>query len=144
MFDQNGIIDHVQELEQSLSDWERYQKITLEEFRNSRDTQNMVLHALLISIQSAIDIANHVIAENKLNRPSTYRECFDILANAGMLPSDLASQLADLAGFRNILVHLYCKLNLDEIHQILMEDLLHLKRYLSWVKEHLKSKVLNE
>jgi len=141
MYDREGIIDHVEELEQAISDWERYQKISLDEFKKNRDKKNMILHALLISIQSAIDIANHLIAENRLRRPTTYRECFEILANAEMLPSYLADQLSDLAGFRNILVHIYWNLNLDEVHEILMNDLQVLKEYLKWTKDLLKKSI---
>jgi len=31
MFDEEGVIDHLRELNESLKDWERYQSISLEE-----------------------------------------------------------------------------------------------------------------
>jgi len=144
MYDQKGIIDHIQELELAIADWKRYQQIPLDEFLKDRDKQNMILHALLIATQSAIDIANHLIAEFKLTRPTTYRECFEILEAANLLPSDLASNLADLAGFRNVLVHIYWRLDLNEIHKILLEDLPTLQKYLQWVKNLLKNSKLKE
>ena len=98
----------------------------------------MVLHILLISIQATIDIANHLIATNKLSRPSTYRECFEILLNANIIPSDLADQLADLAGFRNFLVHIYWRLNMDEVYKTLQEDLISIKNYLALIKNLIK------
>ena len=140
MFDQEGIIDHILELEQAIIDWERYQKISLDELKKDRDKKNMVLHVLLISIQTTIDIANHLIATNKLNRPSTYRECFEILSNANIIPADLGNQMADLAGFRNFLVHIYWRLNLDEVYKTLQNDLLPIKNYLALVKNLIKSK----
>jgi len=42
----------------------------------------MILHAMLVSIQSAIDIASHLISQNDLKRPATYRETFDLLGQA--------------------------------------------------------------
>jgi uncharacterized protein YutE (UPF0331/DUF86 family) len=138
MFDQEGIIDHILELEQAIIDWERYQEIPLEELKKDRDKKNMVLHILLISIQATIDIANHLIATNKLSRPSTYRECFEILLNANIIPSDLADQLADLAGFRNFLVHIYWRLNMDEVYKTLQEDLISIKNYLALIKNLIK------
>jgi len=101
MFDEKGILDHLRELNESLKDWKRYQSISLEELRTDRDKRNMVLHALLISIQSAIDIANHIIAEKGLRKPSTYRESFEILYEEGLIPKGLSENLSDLAGFRN-------------------------------------------
>jgi uncharacterized protein YutE (UPF0331/DUF86 family) len=38
----------------------------------------MVLHALLVSIQASIDIANHLVAASSSRRPETYRESFII------------------------------------------------------------------
>ena len=141
MYDKEGIIDHIEELEQALIDWERYQKIPLEDFKQDRDKRNMILHALLISIQAAIDIANHLIAANKLERPTTYRECFEILSKEKILPSNLANSLADLAGFRNILVHIYWKLNLDDVYGILENDLKHVKSFLNTIKSFIKTSI---
>jgi uncharacterized protein YutE (UPF0331/DUF86 family) len=61
-----GILGHLRELDEAAGDWERYQPITLAELRTDRDKRNMVLHALLITIQASIDIANHLVAACKL------------------------------------------------------------------------------
>lgn len=83
----------------------------------------MVLHAMLVSIQASIDIANHIIAERKLTRPSTYRESFEILTNENIISAEIGDRLADLASFRNVLIHIYWKLNLEEAYGILQNDL---------------------
>jgi len=132
------IISHLRELSESLEDWRRYQSISIEELRMDRDKRNMVLHALLISIQSAIDIATYVIAENGLRKPSTYRETFEILGEERIIPEDLANDLSDLAGFRNVLVHTYWELDLDVIHGILRNDLKVLMAFKKIVKELLE------
>jgi uncharacterized protein YutE (UPF0331/DUF86 family) len=62
----------------------------------------MILHAMLVSIQAAIDISSHLISQNGLGRPATYRETFDILGRAGLIPEELAAELSDLAGLRNV------------------------------------------
>ncbi|HUX98542.1 MAG TPA: DUF86 domain-containing protein [Candidatus Deferrimicrobium sp.] len=143
MFDQEGIIDHILELEQAILDWERYQEITLEELKKDRDKKNMVLHVLLISIQATIDIANHLIAAQKLTRPLTYRESFEILSDAKLIPSPLANQLADLAGFRNLLVHIYWRLDIENVHKIIQNDLIFVKKYLTLIKSLIKGKEKN-
>ena len=132
------IISHIRELSESLEDWRRYQSISIEELRMDRDKRNMVLHALLISIQSAIDIATYVIAENGLKKPSTYRETFEILEEAQIISEDLANDLSDLAGFRNVLVHIYWELDLDVVYGILRNDLKVLMAFKKIVKELLE------
>jgi uncharacterized protein YutE (UPF0331/DUF86 family) len=103
-----------------------------------RDKRNMVLHALLISTQSAIDIATYIIAENGLRKPSTYRETFEILEEQRMIPEDLANDLSDLAGFRNVLVHIYWELDMNVIYGILQNDLRVLMEFKKIVKELLE------
>ena len=141
MFDERGILDHLRELNESLKDWKRYQSISLEELRTDRDKRNMVLHALLISIQSAIDIANHIIAEKGLRKPSTYRESFEILYEEGLIPKALSEKLSDLAGFRNVLVHIYWRLDIDAVYGVLQNDFAALKEFERIVKKLLQEEI---
>lgn len=113
---------HMRELDEALEDWERYQSIPLEDLLKERDLRNMVLHALLVSTQAAIDIANHLIAERGLRKPTNYREAFKILGEAGLISTDLAGKLSDLAGFRNVLVHIYWGLDMETVYDILQND----------------------
>jgi uncharacterized protein YutE (UPF0331/DUF86 family) len=128
------LISCIRELSDTLNDWERYQGFPLEQFRSDRDTRNMVLHAMLVSIQSSIDIATEIIAMKGLRRPASYRDTFGILAEEGILSLDLARPLSDLAGFRNVLVHIYWDLNLVQVYGILQRDLPQLQEFLSEMK----------
>jgi len=128
------VLSHLRELDESLNDWERYQRYSREDLKADRDKRNMILHAMLVSIQAAIDVSMHLISQNNLGRPATYRETFDILSRAGLIPEELAADLSDLAGLRNVLVHIYWDLNLDEIYGILQNDLKTLKSFRDAVK----------
>ena len=138
MIDNDAVMVHLTELQQSIDDCKRYQTITLEELCNDRDTMNMVLHALFMSIQTAIDITNHIISQSSFKRPATYREAFEILADEGLISRDLSIELADLAGFRNVLAHIYWKLNLEEAYSILHNDMQYLIEYERVIKDILK------
>ena len=127
--DKEGMLGHLRELRAALDDWGRYRTITLEDLKTNRDTMNMVLHAMLVSIQSAIDISNHLIAGKRLRKPVTYRETFEILHEAGLISLQLSESMSDLAGFRNVLVHIYWKLDMDEIYGILQNDMETLKEF---------------
>lgn len=129
---------HLRELDESLKDWQRYQGISLEDLKNDRDKRNMVLHAMLVSVQSSIDVATYLIAEKGLGRPVTYRETFEIMGQCRLIPEELAEELSDLAGFRNVLVHIYWQLDLDQVYGILQNDLETLKLFLQEVKKLLE------
>jgi len=139
-----GVLGHLRELDGAAGDWDRYRSITLNELKTGRDKKNMVLHALLVSIQASIDIANHLVAASSSRRPETYRESFVILCDEGLIPEDLGVRLSDLAGFRNVLVHLYCRLDLDEVYGVLQDDLLVVNRYRDLVRAMLRDRLLPE
>ncbi|AKB80424.1 hypothetical protein MSHOH_3941 [Methanosarcina horonobensis HB-1 = JCM 15518] len=128
------ILAHLRELDESQKDWQRYQNISLEDLKKDRDKRNMILHAMLVSIQAAIDIATSLIAKEGLGKPTTYRETFEILGQAGLIPEELAEELSDLAGFRNVLVHIYWQLDLDQVYGVLQNDLKTLQSFLQEVK----------
>jgi uncharacterized protein YutE (UPF0331/DUF86 family) len=82
----------------------------------------MVLHALLVAIQACIDIAHRLIAQHRLRHPATYRETFEVLAEANIIPLELADRMADLAGFRNALVHIYWRLDIQRVYEVLQQE----------------------
>jgi uncharacterized protein YutE (UPF0331/DUF86 family) len=137
IMDKDGVLNHLRELSAALDDWERYKDIDLGDLKRDRDKMNMVLHAMLVAIQSSIDISNHLIAENKLKKPLTYREAFEILNESGLISLPLSESMSDLAGFRNVLVHIYWKLDMDEIYSILQNDLDQIREFERIIKKML-------
>lgn len=77
-----------------------------------------VLHTLQIAIQAAIDVASHIVSDERLGEPETNRELFDRLARHGWLPADLAATMGRMAAFRNIVVHGYAGVNLEVVRDI--------------------------
>lgn len=66
---------------------------------------------LQVSFECCLDIANHVIASERLRSPSSYRETFKILHEAGAIPDDFLPTLQSMASMRNRLVHLYSEID---------------------------------
>lgn len=110
------------ELTGCLADLERYREhVTAEELRKSRDTQHMVLRALYVATQAAVDLAMHLCADAGLPQPVTYQDSFRRLAEAGDVEAELADRLAAWAGFRNVLAHSYARVDYDRVHDALGE-----------------------
>jgi len=59
------------------------------------------------SIECCLDIANHIIASERLRAPKDYADSFSILGENNILEASLVSKLRQMAKFRNRLVHLY-------------------------------------
>lgn len=82
---------------------------------------------LQLAIQAIIDVASHVVSDERLGEPRTDRELFDLLARGWGLPADLALTLHRMSGFRNILVHGYTDVDLAVVRDVIehrLDDLL--------------------
>jgi uncharacterized protein YutE (UPF0331/DUF86 family) len=64
-------------------------------------------HTLQIAIQAALDVASHIVSDERLGEPETNAQLFERLAGAGWIGDELCAQLVRMAGFRNVLVHGY-------------------------------------
>lgn len=76
-------------------------------------------YRLIVMIEAAIDIADHVIASEGLRPSSSLADSFLSLQEAGWLDKDLATWLQDAARFRNLLVHQYADVDDDRVIEIL-------------------------
>lgn len=93
---------------------------------------------LHLSAECVIDIAELMIAELGLRKPEEYREAITILGEAGILPEEFCSYFAPIAGFRNILVHEYTKIDLSEVHRHLQKDLDDFERFADYIVSYLE------
>ena len=51
-------------------------------------------------------MCNHVISKNKLRVPENYADTFKVMGEAGVFSKELVAKLAEMAKFRNRLVHI--------------------------------------
>ncbi len=113
---------HLRLLERVLAAIDRYaQTVTREALESDLDTWLKVRGALELAAQGCIDLAMMIVAKRGLGAPQTYREAFIALAHAKVIDDSLAEELADWAGFRNVLVHIYTELDLDIVQRALKE-----------------------
>ncbi len=68
-----------------------------------------------ISIECIIDIANIIISVSDKEKPDTYREVMLLMAEIGVASDTFSKKLANMVGFRNILVHDYIKVDQEII-----------------------------
>lgn len=89
--------------------------------------ERFVEHTLQIAIQAALDVASHIVSDERLGEPQTNRELFDLLARRAIISATLAGILNDAAGFRNVLVHGYGDVDLSVVRDVVehrLDDLL--------------------
>ncbi len=87
----------------------------------------LVQDAITQNIQRAceicIDMANHTVRLRKLGVPQTSRDSFELLAEAGVIPNEVAAQMSAMIGFRNVLVHQYQDVDIEIMTSVIEERL---------------------
>lgn len=98
--------------------------------------QDAIILNLQRASQAAIDLAMHLVRVHRLGAPQESREAFTLLEDAGHLPTDLATPLRRMVGFRNVAVHDYRRLNLEIVQSIIEHGLSDLLAFAAWALRH--------
>ncbi|MFD4930109.1 DUF86 domain-containing protein [Peribacillus butanolivorans] len=80
--------------------------------------QDSIILNIQRACESSIDLAMHIVAEQRLGLPQTSRDAFDMLQTHSIIDENIAKRLKAMVGFRNIAVHDYQTLNLDILEKI--------------------------
>jgi uncharacterized protein YutE (UPF0331/DUF86 family) len=102
---------------------------------------NSAKYLLIVATEAALDICNHLAARRGARSPEDYADCMAIMAEIGVIDDDLKARMMRMARFRNLLVHLYARVDDAEVHRVIRENLVDLERYLGSVGRYLKSEV---
>ncbi len=111
MTDVAMMLERLKKLAQYLEFLEKEKSLTYEQYVQNQTAQFAVERALQLAIQVVVDIATHILSTSGNLVPDDYRDAILKLAQAGVIPSDYASRIAGMAGFRNVLVHQYVSID---------------------------------
>lgn len=91
----------------------------LADYRNTESAK----YLLIVATEAAIDLCNYIVARRGGRAPQDYADCFAILADLKVIKPDLAKGLRQMARFRNLLVHLYWKVDNRRVYEIARDEL---------------------
>jgi len=134
------IFEKLQQLDEYLVNlWELKKEIKSQEnFLKDFHLYGLAERYLQLSCQVIIDTLNLVIIEEEIEKPENNQEAVSILFNKKIISENLASRLEGIAGFRNILVHEYGKIDRGKVYHYLLEKLedfkIFKKEILNWLK----------
>jgi uncharacterized protein YutE (UPF0331/DUF86 family) len=117
------------DLEQYLQQLVPYKGLDIQAYRDDWKTQRIVERTLHLAIETCMDLAEHIVSDQRLRVPETGAAAFEILADAGISPADLGRRLGLMVGFRNILVHDYARLDPAIVLRVLRGDLADVERF---------------
>lgn len=94
-------------------------------------------HTLQLAIQAALDVASHIVSDERLGEPRTQRELFDLLAEHGFVEEAQREPLRRMAGFRNVLVHGYTEVDPSIVRDVAEHHLQDLEAFVQAIRKRL-------
>lgn len=122
---------------QFLRSYKSYRK---GELRENYTLRGAVERYFQLALECTINIGEMIISKEGFRKPESYREVIEILGEEGVLPGDFAEKFAPSMGFRNILVHRYAEVDLDELYQHLQSDLEDFNTFAKYVAKYIEQK----
>ena len=112
MVDHDVMLEKISQIQRCLK---RIQNTTQGEINRLDDIniQDIFVLNLQRAVQSAIDLAMHVVSNENLGMVHDISEGFLILEKEKIITSDLSLRLKKMVGFRNIAVHEYSEMDVD-------------------------------
>lgn len=112
-------IDNINRLLEKLHEYVNFLRplkgITSEELKSNVDKRAKAERYLQLACQVCIDIGELIISDQRLPSPNTLRDSIQILGEHNVLDREFAQEFSKIAGFRNILVHDYVKIDYEKV-----------------------------
>ncbi len=107
------------ELERIAQELTRYQQVTAAELAGNLSLRWTVERGLLAGLTVVFQVADHILARAFGRRVETYEGLLAELHELGVLSAALYRELRGSGGFRNVRVHEYVAIDLNEVVQAL-------------------------
>lgn len=124
MVDHERLLALLDRLSEVTAELRRLRGIDRTQLREDVDRMYALKYLFVLAAEVTIDAGQHVIASERLSPPATFAGVFEELGRREWLPEDLASSLAAMARFRNLLVHGYADVDDDRVIMTLHGDAL--------------------
>ncbi len=122
--DKEKIAERAEDIKSAVFELEKFQKMNLEEFLSDKNNYKLASYHLRIAIETVLIIGTHILSHLPTNgKKKDYTETILSLAKYNVLPDDFSQKIKGMPGYRNRLVHLYWKIEPEEILSIIKDNL---------------------
>ena len=121
--DKDRLVLLIGEMERAVTLLKEYRNIPEAAFVADLKSLGAAKYYFMVAIEACVAICNHITAKEHTGVPETYADCFRILRDTRIVSPELSDKLIAMAKFRNLLVHLYWKVDNERVHRILCSEL---------------------
>ena|SRR5258708_7217122 len=137
MTDKASLRVRLEKLQQFQKLLKGYRKIPWRIFKDDLTIQGAAQHYFLLAIECCLDIGEIIIADQRFRHPTDNRDVFRILGEEKVLPKRFSERFMLAAGFRNLLVHGYTKIDLAKVYEHLQKNVDDLSEYARYVSGYI-------
>ena len=114
----------------ALQRLEDLRKLSEEEFAADPHKVASAKYNLIVAIEGAVDLSNHIISKNGFRTPEDYADTFRVMEEKGVFDAEFTNSIIQMARLRNRLVHIYWDIDDAEIYRIIQTRLQDIKQFL--------------
>lgn len=121
VFRVDAVQERLRRLEEVVSELKELAQLDPDVRRGTLRNMWAVERGLHLGAELLFDIGNHILSAQYGVSPRDYRDIIEQLGHQGILDPALHGRLQGLAGFRNILVHDYIRLDPSRVEEALVK-----------------------
>ncbi len=114
----------------ALERLEELRKLSQSEFSADPHKIGSAKYSLIVAIEGAVDLCNHVISKNGFRTPEDYTDTFVVMKEREAFDEEFTRSLIQMVRFRNRLVHIYWDVDDAELYRIIQTNLQDIRRFL--------------
>jgi uncharacterized protein YutE (UPF0331/DUF86 family) len=113
---------------------------SFKEFSENYRLKRAVERSLHVAIEACLDVGRRVIALEGFRFPDDNKDVFRILASEKVIPAELMESMLKMAGFRNIIVHEYTKIDDLKVYVALKRNLGDFENFSKAIERYLRDR----
>ena len=129
MTDRDVVAAKLAELEDRIARVRAHARGSASELVSDRDASDLVAFNLMLAVQTCLDVASHIIADERWAPASSLAESFRRLAEHGVITAATDAALGRAASFRNVVAHGYGRVVSDMLFVAATDGVRDLERF---------------
>jgi len=137
MVKRDVILSKISQLKEYIDFLKEIRNIPKDEYIMNKFVYGSAERFLHLAIEVTFDICNHIISDLRLRKPENYKDIFKVLFENNIISKTQLEKFTKMAGFRNILVHDYAKINREMVYEIIRNNLNDFEEFIDTISEYI-------